>query len=162
MLPGTALQDALVAADATFGIEYKNHVHPYSLQSGQYLDLVGYIAAIEARYEKPFTLGSLNRGAAANGMDVTVKPNGDVHFYGAETVALGNIHTDELSWNGLAAHLRADPLAHTLYTVPFIELISRITDDPVGRNAIRRANNPYWLIKELAGSQELLNKMVAA
>lgn len=159
---GTALQDALIAAEATFGIEYKNHVHPHSLLPGQYLDLYAYIDAIETRYEKPFTLGSLNRGNASNGMDVTIKPNGDVHFYGAETVALGNIHTDNLSWETLAARLRADPLARTLYTVPFVELISKIQDDPVGRNAIRRANNPYWLIKELAANQDLLNKMVAA
>lgn len=160
--PSNTLQDELIASDVAFGIEYKNHVHPYSVQPGQYLDLYGYIDAIEARYEKRFTLGSLNRGPASNGMDVTIKPNGDVYFYGAETVALGNIHTDELSWDALAARLRADPLAHTLYTVPFVELISRITDDPIGRNAIRRANNPYWLIKELASSQALLNKLVLA
>lgn len=160
LIQGTALQDALVVAGVTFDIEYKNHVHPYSLLPGQYLDLYAYIEAIEARYEKPFTLGSLNRGTASNGMDVTIKPNGDVHFYGAETVALGNIHTDELSWDTLAARLRADTLTHTLYTIPFIQLIRRIKDDPIARNAIRRANNPYWLIKELAANQELLNKMV--
>jgi len=159
---GTTLQDELVVGDVSFGIEYKNHVHPHSLQPGQYLDLFAYIGAIEARYEKPFTLGSLNRGAVSNGMDVTIKPNGDVHFYGAETVALGNMHTDELSWPGLAARLQDDPLARRLYTVPFVDLIGKITDDPIARNAIRRANNPYWLIKELVGSQNLLHKMASA
>lgn len=157
---GGILDDKLVVGSASFDIEYKNHVHPEMLQSGEYLDIIGYIQAIEARYQKPFTLGSMNRAPMENGMDVTVKPDGSVHFYGVENVCLDNIHTGQLSWASLKKKLLSDALISKLYTTPFVELIGKIAGDPIARRAITRANNPYWVIKELARTDGILQKMV--
>jgi len=159
---GHLLSDLLHVGALEFGIEYKNHVHPTSLMPGQYLNFYHYIDAIEARYGKRFTLGSLNRAPLGNGMDVTVKPDGSVHFYGAEHISLGNVHTDQLSWVGLQQQLVSDPLLHTLYATPIIDLLERVNDEPAARQAVARANNPYWLVKELAKTDGLLERLIAA
>ena len=155
------LHDDLVSGSETFGIEYKNHVHPRNLPDGSYLDFYGYIAAIEARYGKRFTLGSMNKTPACNGMDVTIKPNGAVHFSGAETVLLGNIHDKKLSWDELQSMLGKNPLLARLYGTPLVDLLRKIEDEPRAQAAISRANNPYWLIKELSLSPNLLKQLVA-
>jgi len=157
-----ALGDVLQVDSHEFGIEYKNHVHPSGLLPGQFLDFYRYIDAIEARYGKRFTLGSMNRAPSVNGMDVTVKPDGTVHFYGAEHVSLGNVHTDQLSWAGLQQQLLGDPLLRTLYGTPILDLLARIADEPAARQAIARANNPYWVVKELAKTDGLLERLVEA
>lgn len=155
------LHDDVIAEMGTFGIEYKNHVHPRNLPKGSYLDLYRYIEAIEARYGKRFTLGSMNKAPARNGMDVTVKPNGAVHFYGAETVLLGNIHSDTIIWDELQFALGNNPLLELLYETPLVDLLKKIEDEPGAQAAISRANNPYWLIKELSLSPYLLEQLAA-
>lgn len=156
------LEDAMLVDGHEFGIEYKNHVHPHSLMPGKYLDFYRYIDAIEARYGKRFTLGSLNRLPQENGMDVTVKPDGQVYFYGAEHILLGNVHEERLSWSGMRQRLLGDRLLHALYSVPIVDLLDRIDDQDKVRQAVARANNPYWVMKELAKVDGLLEGLVAA
>ncbi len=156
------LEDTLVVGNDRFSIDYKNLVHPEPGTPTGYLDLAGYVAAIESKVNKRFTFGSLNPQPQANGMDVTVKPDGSVYLYGIETRRLGNIHLDKLSWKQIAAWLRQDPLARTLYTQPLTELLARMEVSEQLRNSIAKVNNPYWLVKELAKHSGLLEQWEAA
>ncbi|KQV83925.1 radical SAM protein [Massilia sp. Root351] len=158
----SALGDMLLADSTEFGIEYKNHVHPQVLMPGEFLDFYRYIDAIEARYGKRFTLGSLNRFPQDNGMDVTVKPDGQVYFYGAEHIVLGNIHADRIDWRDLRQRLLDDRLLNALYSTPIVNLLDRISDKEAVRHAVARANNPYWVVKELVKVDGLLEGLVAA
>lgn len=156
------LEDVLVVGQQRFGIDYKNLVHPAAGTSKGYLDMHSYIAAIEAKVNKHFTFGSLNQAPQANGMDVTIKPNGDVYLYGIETQRLGNMHFDDLDWPRLEARLLHNPLALALYTQPLTELLRQLEQPDLVSSIIARVNNPYWLVKELANHDGLLQAWEAA
>ncbi|HEJ1890577.1 TPA: radical SAM protein, partial [Pseudomonas aeruginosa] len=145
-----------------FGIDYKNLVHPAPGTAPGYLDMQGYIEAIESKVNKRFTFGSLNKPPQANGLDVTVKPSGDLYLYGIENQRLGNIHFDRVDWQRLVAHVRETPLTRALYTQPLTELLARLESTDLLRSIIAKANNPYWLVKELAGHAGLLEQWEVA
>ncbi|WP_022982656.1 radical SAM protein [Ideonella sp. B508-1] len=155
------LADQLVVGDRTFAIDYKNHVHPGAEVATERLDLHAYIAAIEARTGKRFTLGSLNPAPLHNGLDVTVKPDGAVALYGIEYLALGNIHADSFSWEALAGRVAGDPLLHRLHTTPFLDAIARIDDQDAVRALASTVNNPYWLVKEIAKHPGMMQQLAA-
>lgn len=155
------LADQLVVGDRTFAIDYKNHVHPGVEVPTERLDLHSYIAAIEERTGKRFTLGSVNPAPLHNGLDVTIKPDGAVALYGIEHLALGNIHANSFSWEALVGRVASDPLLYSLHTTPFLEAIGRIDDQDAVRALARSANNPYWLIKEIAKYPEMMQQLAA-
>lgn len=159
--PLSVLEDVLVAGGECFGIDYKNLVHPAPGTAPGYLDMLSYIMAIETKVNKPFTFGSLNKPPQANGLDVTVKPNGDIYLYGIENQRLGNIHFDQVDWKLLVAYVRETPLARVLYTQPLTELLARLEATGPLRSVIAKTNNPYWLVKELAGHSGLLEQWEA-
>lgn len=156
------LEDELVVGEDSFSIDYKNLVHPAMGTPKGYLDMYGYVAAIEAKVSKRFTFGCLNQSPQHNGMDVTIKPNGDVYLYGIETQCLGNMHSDRLDWPGLQAFLLNNPLARALYTKPLTELLTQLEKPNLVHSIITRVNNPYWLVKELAKHDGILQAWEAA
>lgn len=156
------LEDMLVVSQEHFGIDYKNLVHSTIGTPKGYLDMLGYIAAIEAKVRKQFTFGSLNQAPQTNGMDVTIKPNGDIYLYGIETKSLGNIHFSQLDWESLQALLLNDPLARTLYTRPLTDLLCQLGNPDLVHSITSRVNNPYWLIKELSKHNGILQAWEAA
>lgn len=158
----STLEDRLVVGEMSFDVEYKNLVHPADSTPPGYLGLQHYVMAIEEKVQKRFTLGSLNKAPYENGMDVTVKPNGDVFFYGIESERLGNIHADPISWQRLLQRVVESPLVRTLYTQPFMELVNRLKDDERAQSILKRANNPYWVIKAMAGYDGMLDRMIAS
>lgn len=160
--PVSVLEDRLLVGSDTFNIDYKNLVHPAGDTPEGYLDLQGYIAAIESKVNKPFTFGSLNRAPQINGMDVTIKPNGDLFLYGIETERVVNIHSDVIDWHLLATHIRENPLSQLLYTYPLTELLARLENTPQLHAIIVKANNPYWLVKEMAKYSGLLEQWKVA
>lgn len=145
----SGLRDRIVMAGLTLDIDYKNLVDPSDDTPAGYLDLNAYIEEIERSIGKDFTLGSLNRAPMPNGMDITVKPNGDVHFYGAENILLGNIHTDALSLELLAERLHSDPLLRALHTIPLRNIFQNLSADESVSRLIHKTNNPYWIFKRL-------------
>ncbi len=162
IIPGDSLEDTLLVGEERFSIDYKNLVYPAANTPRGYLDLHGYIAAIEARVDKCFTFGSLNPPPHANGIDLTVKPNGDVYLYGIEHERLGNIHLDRIDWAQLARYIRDTPLVRALYSQPLKDLLARLDDLDLVQSILLEANNPYWLVKELARHDGLLERMVPA
>jgi hypothetical protein len=156
-----ALEDAVIVGGQTFGVDYKNLVHPAPGTPPGYLDLKGYISAIEEKTQKPFTLGSINNAPLENGLDVTIKPNGDVFFYGIEIERPGNIHVDGINWERLSRHAAQTPLIRALYTRPFIDLVGRLENDALTQSILTTVNNPYWVVKAMAGHDGMLEKMIA-
>lgn len=155
----SVLEDILATGDESFGIDYKNLVRPSLGTVAGYLDMQGYIEAIEFKVNKPFTFGSLNKPPQLNGLDVTVKPNGDVYLYGIENQRLCNIHFDRVDWQRLCSHVRETPLVRVLYTHPLTELLARLENTELLRSIIAKTNNPYWLVKELAGHEGMLEQL---
>jgi hypothetical protein len=95
-------------------------------------------------------------------MDITVKPNGDVHFYGAENILLGNIHSEHLSLDLLAESLRSEPFLRALHTVPLRDIFQKLSVDEEVRRLISQVNNPYWVFKRLAKNHSHLLAQVAS
>ncbi|MEY8200145.1 MAG: radical SAM protein [Colwellia sp.] len=154
------LEDKMIINDHSFGIDYKNLVKPTQVTKSEYLDIYGYIEAIEKKVGKSFTLGSMNKSPQNNGMDVTVKPSGDVYFYGIENIKLGNINSDTLTWESLGILANDTPLIKSLYTKPFVQLIEKIKDSDAVSKLIEKANNPYWVVKDLAKHEGLISRMM--
>lgn len=155
------LEDQLVIDNKYFGIDYKNLVKPTQVATSEYLNIYGYIDAIEEKTDKKFTLGSINKYPLNNGMDITVKPSGDVHFYGIENIEIGNINHDIISWKHLQKFADDTPLIKALYTMPFLDLIEKIKDDDFAMKLIEQANNPYWVVKEIAQHDDFIERMIA-
>lgn len=160
--PRDTLEDILTIGKDSFRIDYKNLVHPAPSTPDGYLDLYDYIEAAENKVNKRFTFGSLNKPPLANGMDLTIKPNGDVYLYGVESQRLGNIHFDTVRWKYIASHVRETPLVRALYSQPLTDLLARIDNVELVQSIVAKANNPYWLVKELAIHDGLLEKLVPA
>lgn len=155
------LEDQLVTADGSFFIDYKNLVYPSQSLPDGFLDLQGYVRAIEDKIGRKFTLGSMNKPPIENGMDVTVKPSGDVYFYGIENIHLGNMHLDCFSWSMLANSVAEIPVVNRLYNTPFLNMIENLSGVDAAQTIIREVNNPYWLIKELANRDGLIEQMLS-
>jgi hypothetical protein len=58
--------------------------------------------------------------------------------------------------------VRNTPLVRALYSQPLRELLARLDDLELVHEILRKANNPYWLVKELANHDGLLERMVPA
>ena len=142
------LEDKLVVGERHFNVDYKNLVWPSS-SSKNFLDLRGYIDAIEQKYGKRFTLGSLGKLPDLNGLDITIKPNGNVFFYGIECVDLGNIYNDTISIDFLIQKVNDEPLIKALYSTPFTDLLDKISMHKHVEEIVKKVNNPYWVIKEI-------------
>lgn len=156
------LRDRIVLPEFALDIDYKNLVDPACDTPSGYLDLDAYMGEIERSVGKHFTLGSLNRAPRANGMDITIKPNGDVHFYGAENFLLANIHEGVVSLDHLAEKLRSEPILRNLHTVPMRDILQQLSIDEGIDKLIRRTNNPYWVFKRLAKDHPHLLDQVAS
>jgi len=106
-----------------------------------------YIASLEEIYNKPFTLGHLKKGK--NGMDITIKPNGDLFFYGAEIYPIFNIYNDNITIEKLNTILTNNRILNKLYSMPFKKLISSLQKYEPFKKIILSINNPYWVIKKM-------------
>lgn len=140
------LEDVVHVEGTEFRVDYKNLVKPNSMYDN-YLSMWEYIQCIEDKVGKPFTLGSLN--IQENGLDVTIKPNGDVFLYGLEIRCLGNIHTDQISYKLIKDVLLSNEVMRKLYEEPFRDVIFTFGDRVAIDKAVEKVNNPYWLMKEI-------------
>ncbi len=143
------LDDELEVNNTVFHINYKNFVHPHTVGRTDALPMNDYVKALEEKYYKCFTLGNLKTSGTHKGLDLTIKPDGNVFFYGAEIGSFGNIFRDQLTLNNFVEHVRVHPLINVLYTVPFSEILSNLRKIAGMSEKIDRINNPYWVIKEL-------------
>jgi len=155
------LEDSIIIEDKTIQIDYKNLVKPTFLKDTKYMTLFEYIIAKEKKFKKIFTLGNINPKPLLNGMGITIKPNGDIYFYGIDSEILANIHIDTLDIEFFKKIIDTNKLINVLYTIPFLKLIDKISINEKVKKLIHNANNPYWIIKEIMIYDKLLlNKMI--
>jgi hypothetical protein len=155
------LEDNIVVNNKKFQIDYRNLVKPTFLKNTKYMTLAEYVEAKEQKLNKIFTLGNINKKPSSNGLGITIKPNGDVYFYGIDNNKLANIHIDDLDIEFFKEIVKNDRLVNTLYTKPFMNLMDKISINDDIKQLIRNANNPYWVIKEIMHYDKfLLNKMI--
>lgn len=106
-----------------------------------------YIASLESIYHKSFTFGNLKLGK--NGMDITIKPNGEVFFYGIEISPFFNIFKDEISINKLLDVVENNPIVKMMYSTPFLDIVKSLKKYGPFQEIIDSADNPYWVIKKI-------------
>lgn len=150
------LDDKLIVDNDHFLIAYKNLVHPCVAPGTKYMTLEEYLEALERKYQRPFTFGSLNPWPNANGMDITIKPDGTIIFYGIDLLPLANLFTDRVDLNFFQQIVEHNKLVHKLYTVPLREIIMRLAKEKKNAEIIQRANNPYWILPGLSSYNEKL------
>lgn len=106
-----------------------------------------YIDSLENIYNKPFTLGHLKKGA--NGMDITIKPNGDLFYYGAEIYPFFNISIDNINIKKLTQTIENNIILYSVYTKPFKNIVTCLKKYEPFEKLILSTNNPYWIIKKI-------------
>ena len=130
--------EIIINENYVFKIDYKNLVKPENIENNNFLDLKEYIKEIEIKTNKKFTLGSIN--VENNGMDVTIKPDGSIFFYGIENIKLGNLNLDDIDWGDLEDHVKNNKLINNLYRIPFMDLIKPMEKNLILNEIIRRNN----------------------
>ena len=79
-------------------------------------------------------------------MDVTIKPDGSIFFYGIENIKLGNLNLDDINWGDLEDHVKNNKLINNLYRIPFMDLMEPMENNLILNEIVRRNNNPYLYI----------------
>jgi organic radical activating enzyme len=153
IVSSSKLEDTLLVEGFEFKIDYKNLVNPTFLVENNFIDIYEYIDELEKRYLKPFTLGSMNKHPSSNGLDITIKPNGDVFLYGIESLKLANIHNEVVTISTLKEKMVSDPLITKLYSIPFKNILNELCKDRNTKLLIEKVNNPYWVVKELGNNE---------
>jgi len=121
-----------------------------------------YISALEEKYRRPFTLGNLRSKSEGTGLDITVKMDGSVFFYGAEFAPHGNIFVDDVTFESLSELVLEHPWLRRLYSTPFMDLVVELSRDAEAARMIERINNPYWVVRKIAEyNRELLAEVLA-
>ena len=143
------LDDELVVGSSDVNITYKNLINPSAIGRDDAFPMFEYMLALERKYGKYFTFGNLAAWEAEKGLDLTISPDGDVYFYGIEIESFGNIFYDDLGMDYFAKLVAENKLLHSLYTIPFKEVLSKLSEYPEVEAEIQAINNPYWIIKSL-------------
>lgn len=140
------LDQSLLFANNSIPIVYKNLVNP--IKKNEY-SMIDYLNALEEKFQKPFTMGNMKSSCADKGLDFTVKPNGNVFYFGIEVEPIGNILHDNIPIESLEAEVNGNGLVNRLYALPFKNIVSELNSNPDIKKEIERINNPYWIVKEL-------------
>lgn len=139
--------DVIILDNKRLSINYKNLIYPNDNEN--MFSIWDYMNAIESKYEKRFTLGNLKTKFEGVGLDITIKPDGDVYFYGIELETQGNIHQDNISIQNLKDKVHKSKLITNLYSKSFLDILHKVCDDREIKRKVELVNNPYWIIKEL-------------
>lgn len=145
------LDDELILGKQRVNITYKNLIHPDAMGIDKAFSIYDYIVALERKYKKTFTLGNLGTSGQHKGLDITVKPSGEVLFYGAELQSFGNIFNgnEEVSISILKRAVHTDPLLKALYSKPFREALDELSRNSEISAEIKKINNPYWIVRDI-------------
>ena len=146
--PINELEDVFICNNKQYSIIYKNIVHPNENQNG-HMTLDDYIKVLENKYGKSFTFGAMNHHPTPNGLDVTIKPDGRILFYGIEIVEVANIYKDNIDMFFLKNFINKNKLISILYKTPFTEILRILRKRIDYHEIIKNANNPYWVLQDL-------------
>ena len=144
----------LLGGGRSIKISYQNLIKPPETGRTSNYSIYDYISALEKKYGKTFTMGNLSAKGAEKGLDLTVKPDGSIFFYGAEVQAFGNIFLDDLDMPYFEKIAQENQVINRLYTRPFVETIQALSMYPIIKNKIEEVNNPYWVIRTLYPSHK--------
>lgn len=146
----TVLDDQVLLVDGrTISINYKNLVYPHKVGKSDTVNMFDYMRCIEQVYKKSFTFGSLNTVLYDKGLDITVKPDGNVYFYGIEIQNHGNIF-EKVSLDNLTRLVEVDPYVKTFYSRPLSDILAELISlNPAIDRLVGEVNNPYWIVKAI-------------
>lgn len=143
------LDDDIIINDKKIHINYKNLVNPSKLNRKDVLDGINYMKIVSKKYGRPFTFGNLKTSEFEKGLDITIKPNGDVFFYGIEIKPFGNIFKEDFSMDYFIKVINEHPLLHALYSKNFERIVEKLCRNMEIKKKLEEINNPYWFIKYL-------------
>ncbi len=145
----TVLDDDILLADGRIPVTYKSTVYPKRAGVLDAFPLVEYVRALERKHGRVFTLGNLRARGEGTGLDIVVKPDGGVFFYGAEFRPFGNVLHDNVTFDALARSVEEHVWLRTLYSRPFLTILEELTRDAEAARLIDDVNNPYWVVRSL-------------
>lgn len=145
----TLLDDDVLLSDGRIPVTYKSTVYPGRADVLDPFPLVEYVHALERKHGRAFTLGNLRARGDQTGLDIAIKPDGRVFFYGAEFRPFGNVLYDSIDFDMLAQSVDEHPWLRTLYTRPFLTLLEEFTREAEAARLIHAVNNPYWIVRSL-------------
>ncbi|MCK5224913.1 hypothetical protein KAR04_09075 [Candidatus Calescamantes bacterium] len=131
-----------------YPIDFQNIVNPDKIGLRDLYSIEEYIKILEKRMCKNFTLGGLE-GRGRPGFDITIRPNGDVYFYGIETSIIGNVYKETIDSRLMNNFIKSESYIIKLLTIPFSEILLKLRKDLEFSSVINSTNNPYWIVKSL-------------
>ncbi len=137
--------DVIINSNIKLNFIFKNLIDLENIKKQNSLNK--YIDSLENIYHKPFTLGHLKKDN--NGMDITIKPNGDLYFYGAEIYPIFNILEDNITIKKLERIIENNLILKQLYSTSFNKLIKSLKKYKPFEKIINSINNPYWVVKKM-------------
>jgi len=149
LLSESKTDDAIFIADKKISINYRNIVYPREINSVDCFSIWDYMHALEDKYGKRFSMGNITANSKSIGLDITIKPDGSIFFYGMEIEPLGNILKDNISIPYLKKRIQDTKLFEALYSKPLIPILMELAEDFNLRDCIEEVNNPYWVVREL-------------
>ncbi len=130
-------------------IEYKNLVMPYNVNSKDYMSIYEYVQLKSSKNKRPFTLGNQIESCVKNGLDITIKPNGNIIFYGVDSEIIGNINEQTITLQDIQNFCKNNKLIKFLRSYPMEKLLNNISNNEELRSIVDFSNNPYWIIKNM-------------
>jgi len=90
----TDLDDIIYYENIEISLTYKNMVYPNKEENK--VSLNQYIDMLSIKYSKDFTFENLSTGCSQKGLDITIKPSGEIYFYGIDNKSYCNLNQSSL------------------------------------------------------------------
>jgi hypothetical protein len=129
-------------------VDFQSIINPEESKIKDIFTIEEYIFLLEKRFKRPFTLGNMETEDKP-ALDVTIRPNGDIVFYGLECEKVGNIYQDNISYNDIRRFIENDLFYRVFIGRPFRDIISALRTNKKISEMIDKINNPYWNVREI-------------
>ncbi len=137
-----------IVEDHEFDVVFRPIVNPGEIGVHTRYSTFEYIDIVSNMKGSELTLG-YREDKSKKGLDITINPDGNAYFYGAELSSLGNIYHDLLDYDLLHKRLDNYPIYKVLRSRPLKEILVALSKDPQFERSIIETNYPYWVIRTL-------------
>ena len=129
-------------------VDFQSIIKPRESNMKDIFTVEEYILLLEKRFKRPFTFGNMETEGKP-GLDVTIRPNGDIVFYGLECEKIGNIYQDDTNYNNVEQFIENSPFYRSFILTPFKNIIYTLRKNGQFSKMIDEINNPYWIVREI-------------
>lgn len=131
-----------------FEVIFRPIVKPVELGLQDKYPIYEYLDMLSDTNGREFKLG-FRKGDSLGGLDVTINPDGNIYFYGAELSSLGCIYDEIVDYDLLTHRLDSNPIYTTIRNAPFKQILFALAKEPRFKKCIEETNSPHWVIRTL-------------